>query len=488
MAGCGISPSGSAWFSFALCAKCVSLRAFILLMTLPTRKNLFSLTLLCLLLLGANLYVFFTRDWESSYLPESYATLYHPLDVPTLREWKVEKHHVLRLDVAWNKTPEEWQVLVDGKAGATTPGNAPRIAISGPIFDGTTNAPLTDFKHTYTLRPLPVGTGPDLTFSITYISAEFYRSKGMRRNEVYLVASDVPVGKFKRHPLSYWVDDYRYVGSAQLAAADKIVREEMGVTDADDTMARIEKIVRYVRLKLVNAGGVPKDDFRWMDPWTMFQEMVAGTGKGWCTQYAQIYTFFANRAGIPTRFVFGSNTQDDVIAYNGHSWAETWVKEQNRWSYVDMTRELFGVADRHGALLNTADILQLCQHDAFEGVTARIYKDWHWQDLPVETKPLTPVTVPFSAVNAVAKQEYTHQAIFKYRHSPNVEDLRGSYSMLLRDRTFAWTNFKRYLWDPPAAYSLLPTDGPRTYCIRQSLFAGLLLALGLLGVASVRRK
>jgi len=454
---------------------------------LPTRKRLRSLGVLCLLLLGANLYVFFSRDWESSFLPESYATLYYPLDTPTLREWSVESGNVLRPDIAWNRTPAQWQLLVDGKAVQTMPGTDPRIQIAGPIFDGSTSTPLDDFAHTYTLQPLPAGTGPSLTFSINTIAAEFYRKNGMQRaKDIYLVHTDVPVGKFERHPLSYWADDYHYVAAADLAAADKVVREGMGVKDADDTMTRIEKVMRYLRTKLADSGGVPKDDFRWMDPWNMCQEMIAGTGKGWCTQNAQIYTFFANRAGIPTRFVFGANTQDDVIIYNGHSWAESWVKEQNRWTYVDMTRSLYGVADKHGALLNTADILQLCQHDAFDGITARIFKDWHWKDLPVEAQPLTPVTVPFSMVNAIAKQEYTHQAIIKYRHPPNVEDLREVYSMLLKDRTFAWTNLKRYLYDPPAAYSLLPTDGPQTYRLRQGLLAAFALALVLFAIALVR--
>ena len=458
-------------------------------MTLPTRKNLRGLALLCLLLLGANLYVFFARDWESSFLPESYATLYHPLDAPSLREWVVEKGNVLRLDLAWNKVPDSWRLLVDGKAAQTMPGATPRLTIAGPIFDGSTSRPLDDFKHEYTLQPLPAGTGPDLHFTVNALSAEFYRKNGMQfANDIYLMQTDLPVGKFKRYPLSYWTDDYHYVDAAKLAAADRIVREGMGVTDADDTLTRIEKIMRYLSLKLADSGGVPKDDFRWMDPWSMCQEMINGTGKGWCTQNAQIYTFFANRAGIPTRFVFGANTQDDVIIYNGHSWAESWVKEQNRWTYVDMTQSLFGVQDKHGALLNTADILQLCQHDAFDGITARIFKDWHWKDLPVEAKPLTPVTVPFGSVNWLARQEYTNNAVIKFRHPPNVEDIRGIYSMLLKDRTFAWENFKRYLWDPPAVYSLLPTDGPRTYRIRQTLLAGLVIVFGLLGMALVRRK
>src|SRR6185312_6624977 len=167
----------------------------------------------------------------------------------------------------------------------------------------------------------PAGSGPDLTFTVNTIAAEFYRKSGMHfAKDVYLVQTDLPAGHFKRYPLSYWTDDYHYVGAENLAAADRVVREDMHITDVDDTLTRIEKVMRYLSLKLAHSGGVPKDDFRWENPWLICQEMINGTGKGWCTQNAQVYTFFANRAGIPTRFVFGANTQGDVVIYNGHSW------------------------------------------------------------------------------------------------------------------------------------------------------------------------
>jgi Transglutaminase-like superfamily len=457
-------------------------------MNLPSRRSLRWLVPVFAAGLAANLWVFFTRGWEDSLYPADYATLYYPLDAPSLREWKVEGPDLLRLDLAWNQTPEAWQLFADGQPGPTFPGATPRLQLVGPLFDGSTAAPLADFKHQYRLRPLPAGTGPDLDFSVTAIAAEFYRKSGMQwAKDIYLVSTGLPVGKFERWPLSHWADDYSYMGPEALAAADRAVREDMGVRDTDDTLTRIEKVVRYLRTKLADSGGVPKDDFRWMNPWAMCQEMVAGTGQGWCTQNAQIYVFLANRAGVPTRFVFGANTQDNVIIYTGHSWGESWVKEQARWAYVDVTQSIVAVQDQNGALLNSADILHLCEHDAFAGVTARIFKDWHWKTLPVEAAPRTAINVPFATVNGLARQEFGRQAIIKYRHPPNVEDIRDVYSMLLRDRTFAWVNFKRYLWDPPLAYSLLPTDGARTYRLRQSLFTGLVLTGLLLGVALVRR-
>lgn len=46
------------------------------------------------------------RGWEDSLYPADYATLSYPLDTPTLREWQVAGPNLLRLDLAWNKTPE----------------------------------------------------------------------------------------------------------------------------------------------------------------------------------------------------------------------------------------------------------------------------------------------------------------------------------------------------------------------------------------------
>ena len=451
----------------------------------PSRKSLPWLVPLFLLLLAANLYVFLTRGWEDSYLPTDYASLYYPLDAPSIRGWVVEKDRVLRLDLAWNRTPQAWQVFVDGKPEETIPGGNPlRVKVVGGLYD-TASEPLSDFRHRYRLRPLPAGTGPDLDFKIYALSSEIYLKGGMRWPKgmvLYLVYTDLPVDQFTRRPVSDWVDDYRYIGEESLVAADRVVREEMGVRESDDTYARIEKVTRYLKVKLAACGGIPKDDYRWMDPWHMYRDMISGNGRGWCTQHAQIYTFFANRAGVPTRFVFGANTQKAVIVYTGHSWAESWIREQNRWAFVDEDQSIIAVRDRNGTLLNTADILHLCEHDTFDGVTARVYvangsvpvlKDWELLDLKVDAKPGSFATVPFESVCPLYKEEFGPQAIVKYRQPPNVEDVRDIYSMLLKDGTFARANIDRYLFHPNPAYTNLHTGAACTYLLRRSLFAAL---------------
>jgi hypothetical protein len=236
----------------------------------------------------------------------------------------------------------------------------------------------------------------------------------------------------------------------------------------------MEKLVPYLRNKLTGAVGVPKDDERWMNPYRLYCEMVAGTGKGWCTQHAQVWVFWANRAGIPTRFVFGARTQDDRIVYTGHSWAESYIREQHRWAFVDLSQGELYVTNIENQVLNTAELFHLNQQNAFDSTSVRVYSDWIWQNHPGIPGRDTLVTVPFTLCNALIRSEFTPQSILKYRRPPNVEDVRENYAGLFNDRTFLLGNLERYLFRPQLAYSFYPTEGGHTYFIRRLLFYALL--------------
>jgi len=433
-------------------------------------------------ILLANLWVFWRREWEANHRPADYAQLNYPTDRPTLRRWKISGLH-FRPEIVWNRRPSHWQVIRDGKVVATVPGDAPEITLDPAFFMGGAGETLPDFSQRHTLRPLPAGLGPDLNFDLTPIAKEFYRQRGMHFPEdLFLTSSDIPAGTFTRHAVASWVDDYRYIGAPALAETDRMIREEMKITDYDGDLERMAKIIHFIRTRLTDASGVPKNDFRWKNPFQIFGEMCAGTGKGWCTQNAQIFTFFANRAGVATRFVYCGTVQDNQVIYDGHSWTESYLKDQNRWIYSDPLEAIVGVFDRRGRALNTADVFQLCQYEAFEGTTARVFKDWHWRDLPVEANPDAAVDVPFELVNKTAKKQFTPHTIIKYRKPPNIEDVRDRYGMLFTSWTFAWSNFCRYLSRADLAYANFPTEGDRVYRTRQFLFGALvgsLISLGL---------
>ncbi|MFZ5517867.1 MAG: transglutaminase domain-containing protein [Candidatus Zhuqueibacterota bacterium] len=427
------------------------------------------------LLLIGNLWYFLTREWESSYYPASYATLYYPLDIPVLRNWDLIDRRTIQANISWNKNVEKWQISCDGATPEISEGRRSIIHLQKDEA----------VSHSYTLTPLPAGIGQDVSFSISFYSKEFYAERGMKRNDVYVIKPSIPCGDFKQYSVANWVDDYKYVGAEGLAKVDTILRDDVGIQGDETTFRKMEKLTRYLRIKLINARGVPKDDARWMNPLLLFEEMVSGDCKGWCTQHGQIYTFFANRAGIPTRLMLGALTQDNLFVYTGHTWAESYIAEQQRWAFVDLSHSNIYITDKNGLVLNTADLLHLNQHNAFDGVQARIYKDWEWTNLLVEAGQDTVVTVPFSECNGVTKSEFIGQAILKYRRPPFVEDVRYNYTGFVKDSAYLWGNLERYLFKPPLAYSLYPTEGRRTYIIRHLLFWSMLAAAILWGVTGI---
>jgi hypothetical protein len=422
---------------------------------------------LTLIFIVLNVYVFLDREWESSFFPTSYATLYYPSDVPTIMSWTVVDRDRLQLHLSLAREVKEWKVTTNGAKTQSAFGSDPVFLID------TTFSVL----NTYRLEPVPEGVCPPLEISTRFYSKEFYGSLGMKHTDVYIVRSNVPCGEFEQFSLADWVDDYAYVGKEGLDSTAAILAREVGVRDSDPTFTKMEKVTRYLRIKLKNARGVPKDDERWMNPWMLYNDMAYGTGKGWCTQHAQLYVYWANRAGIPTRFVFGARTQDNTIVYTGHAFAESWIKEQNRWAFVDLSHAQIYVTDRQGKVLNTAELFQLNQLGAWDSTYTRVYMDWEWParlNLPYAD---TVVTLPFTQCNAEVHSEFTPHSIFKYRRPPNVEDVREIYTGFYRDRTFLLGNLERYLFRPQLAYSLYPTEGKETYYLRQGLFFGMVGSL-----------
>ncbi len=438
-----------------------------------------------LFFLLANLWVFFRREWEANHQAVDYAQLNYPLDTPSLLRWKIIGNRFYP-KIVWNKHPSEWQIIQDGHVLGTVSGSKPVINIAPSRFTGEPNTAPKDFAQKFILRPLPVGLGPDITFSISPIQKSFYGERGMDfPHDMILVTSNIPSGKFQRHAISDWVDDFSYMGPAELTESDRIIREEIGIKPEDGDLTRAEKIVHFMRTKLIDAGGVPKNDFRWKNAFQIFTEMRQGLGKGWCTQNAQIFNFFANRSGVATRFIYCGTVQSNQFVYDGHCWNESFLRDQNRWVYIDPQAVVVGVFDHQGRALNSADIFHLCLNGSFEGITARTFKNWLWKDLPIEADPDVAVDVPFALVNRTATNQATMHSIIKYRRPPIVEDIRHKYGMLFKSWIFTWSNFKRYLYRYDPAYANMPTNGKATYRIRQSLFAGLVASAGWLLVVSL---
>jgi hypothetical protein len=95
-----------------------------------------------------------------------------------------------------------------------------------------------------------------------------------------------------------------------------------------------------------------------MTPLQQYLGALKGEVKLWCHNNAEIYVFFANAIGIPTRKV-SVGGEFDACSLSGHAFAESYIKEQNRWAYVDVTSANILVRNTEGLYLNTLDLFYL---------------------------------------------------------------------------------------------------------------------------------
>jgi hypothetical protein len=416
-------------------------------------------------LLALNVWYFLARSWESSYVASNYSTIYYPTDVPVVQEWE----HSLsgaEATVAWDAPVTGWRVLRDGESHAENEGRN----IIFPVEEGDMT------RYTYTAIPLPEGVGLPLTFTIQSIPESYSVGAGVPRPNAYYIRTNVPNAVFKQYPVAHWIDDYGYLGDEALAEIDRTLREEAGVMDDDPDLVKMEKIMAHLRSHIGQAcRGTPAMKARWMNPWEIYNAMKAGELKGWCTQFAQMYVMLTNRAGLQTRFVFTHRTVDQHTIFTGHAWHETWIAEQGRWAWGDAAHGLIIATDREGKALNSIELHRLRQHAAWDGVDARVYKDWEWTQLEGEEGSV--VTANFSEIGQVVENQFNTHAIFKWRQPPNVEDLRYDYGALFKSWDYFRSNLVRYYFKAPLAYADYPMEGAYTYYIRHLLLWGFLIAL-----------
>jgi hypothetical protein len=406
-----------------------------------------------------------TRSWEASFYPTSYATIYFPSDVPTVREWH-ERDGGIEAELNWTQTAESWTILKDGEPYAENDGPYPFI----PTLEGDIA------QYDYTAIPHPEGLGKPLHFKVRFMPAAYWDEVGLPRPDAYIMRTDAVHGKFKQYPVSEWIDHYNYLATEDLLEIDRILEEEVGLEDSDGTLVVLEKLTAHFRDALgQRCRGNPDHDDRWRDPFTIYSRMRSGEGKGYCTQHAQIFVLFANRAGLSSRIVVGARTKGNNFIHSGHAWVETWVPEQGRWAWSDPSFALVYATNPNGEVINSVDLATLRKHGTWEGVNGRVYKDWAWTDLPGEEK--TFVDAPFPVVGGVVERQFVTSAIYKWRRPPNVEDLRSDYTLLFRNWTFFRGNLQRYYFKPPLAYANFPTEGRRTYLLRHLLLWSFLASL-----------
>ncbi len=396
-----------------------------------SRTPIAAAALLFLALAAANAWLFFARDKRDGYVPASYKELYVPADVPALTGLGIPGRARVELRIEMSSPPPAWTVSDDTGAAYEVRGRFPVLA-------------LRDQKHRYAVTPLGAPS-PSRTFHFEfgYYSSDYYKKGGRtQKDNNWLVSADVPVGRFARRPLSFWAADYRDLEPADLEEARRLIRAEAGIAPAENEVSKIEKLAAWLIARWTGQAGTPDDAIEAeRSPLRIFQRVVAGRGKIWCSQQAKIYCFFANLAGLPTRLVSLAGRVDDVIT-TGHAFAETFLAATGTWAKVDTSLNKLLVLNSSGRPLDSAEVYLAIVSGHLEGLTVRTFRD-----------------------GAVVSEPYADGSIADaYYYTP------GANLVYHPARSRTQGALARYFFWPEYAFSLDGALQKRVYALRRALF------------------
>ena len=224
-------------------------------------------------------------------------------------------------------------------------------------------------KDSNSTRCLPIEIG------LNYASTESYQKDGRSRvSDVELFYSNTPIINYDIHNLTDWEQKSPHTTDDELIIADKILSSDIKIKTTDSSIVKIQKIAKYILKNTANNAGAPIDSMDYMSPLKQLECVVSKKSKIWCGTYTAIFSFFANRAGILTRLVCLEGKINNVLKA-GHSFNEVFIKEQNKWVFVDLTSNTLCVQTPSEQYLNAIDLYNLHKLNITDMIVTTIEND-----------------------------------------------------------------------------------------------------------------
>lgn len=179
------------------------------------------------------------------------------------------------------------------------------------------------------------------------------------------------------------------------------LEDSMKISPFEPSEIKVKKIAHYILSVTSGKFGQPAGFMNQLTPVEQLKCVQTGKSRLLCGGYSYIFSFFADRAGIPCRYIEAGRLLED-LEYTPHVVNEVWLKEYDCWAYVDLTDGIV-FATKGGHFLNTLDIQrQLRRHDLDTS-----YKALHYEgDSLVERS--------FEKVSVAAIKSFDQNTLFTF--------------------------------------------------------------------------
>lgn len=314
------------------------------------KRNLYLLhTLLLVLVLGCNCWIYFNRDNGYAYHQfASYQQLYELTTMPRVTNLITHQDslEVVIEPVAGNSV---WKINKKKKQWLSKSLH--------PII------PLEAGKHEYTVTPENSGSPFTLMLGIHFTPERTYtQNKRKRASVTELYACNLPVGNYKTWYLNDWQRTSPYNQADEKLLVKQWIKQYAGLAQGDSTLRKTKKIVLALLKQVDAARGIPNDSMDFISPYKQFTRAIQGQSKLWCGNFTAIVSCFLEAAGIASREVCMEGNLHSVYT-SGHSLNEVFIPELNNWVMVDLTSQAVLVSFK-GKYLNLLDLYALHQQNA----------------------------------------------------------------------------------------------------------------------------
>jgi hypothetical protein len=296
--------------------------------------------------------------------------LYFQDESPRVHSVSVNKNHTLNI-----------QLLPAIKSPVRViSNNKDTFLFQGNNFDVPSEYGTNIFKIIYSEK-----TSDTIEININQLNKADYSNYDPNTSDdvVIVNSSSIPILTNSFLKVDKWKSDYSYVPESEIIAARDILTHEIHITLKDTDLEKVKKIGKFLLDKMNDKRGIPSAQMLPSTPYQQYLKAINNESKVWCGNFAHIYTFFANLAGVTTRQVDVNSNIGSVIT-SAHAFNESYINELNCWAFVGLNSSKILVYNKNHRPLNALDLFQLRKMKVYEGISACVYSDTALFEMPYQ--------------------------------------------------------------------------------------------------------
>ena len=375
------------------------------------RRSLFwfiVFVIITLVSLFVNYKVYTNRNEGYVYAFSSYNSIYYPSDLPAITRFENTRKDSVSAMLSDSGIKTNWTIKSYG-------------------------AEYKSFgRHPLIYLPMN-GETYEKSYEICRESDGFCFSLNLQRQntgDIQVITSSIPYTDLDRYSFHDFCD-VSWIDPSEQESVKKILNETLKIDTCTSTLSKIELITSHIN-DIAHRDTNIGLNYVW-NTYTacqIYNAAVEGKTNMTCNEYSEVYYLFANLGGIKTRRVgvVGIGSSDGVVKISGHHFNESYIPEQKKWAFVDITASKAYVSNDSNEVLNAFEILIANVSSNYSGLKA------------VSLSGDSTVVVPYSDIRQNEAYYFDADCLVQYKFG---------------DDRFNKTNqLKRYLFNPEPVLSL----------------------------------